>query len=76
MTKNLPSPFAFLSRSACTECGSRKIEWMPVDQLAFRVDPEDRLRVFDMIGFTGQRADSWFCDRCANWGVFSQDWSF
>lgn len=66
------SPWASLSRTSCDECGGTKLRWMEARDLAFEVAPGDRLRVFEVIDFTGQRADAWMCPDCGNWGIFDR----
>ena len=66
------SAYAGLARSACSDCGSRSLAWYTSRDLAFEVDPGERLRVFEVIDFVGPYADAWLCHDCGNWGIFDR----
>ncbi len=69
------SPYAGLARSSCSECRGTNLLWMQARDLAFEVPPGERMRVFELIDFVGQRADAWICPDCGNWGMFDREHS-
>lgn len=64
-----PSRWALMTRGSCSECRA-SIFWMSVRDLAFEVEPGDRLRVFGLVDLLGGDATAWLCPLCRAWGVF------
>lgn len=58
-------------RKNCTECGSRQINWMTVDELAL-TPGIDCLDVHRLVEFSGADAEVWLCAICKEFGAFSR----
>lgn len=71
-----PSSWAEMARRVCSECGLETIKWVRSRDLAWKVAPGMRLRVFELVGFVGDRADAWWCESCGAFGAFDPNVSF
>lgn len=66
------SEFAALARRFCSECRAGDLRWSSARDLAWSVEPGDRLRVFELVDFCGPDSDAWFCPACGAWGIFGE----
>lgn len=56
-----------LFRQTCNECGSAEIHWTDARGL-LAVRPRKTVR--EGIQVLGASAESWYCGRCTNFGIF------
>ena len=68
--------WAALVRSKCSECQCPHLEWHVLRDLAWEVEPAERLRVFELIDFLGAGARAWYCPACGAWGAFEEGGSW
>lgn len=72
------SPWAYLMRTHCNECGSPVVWVNDLAQLRRLARPEDRDRVDEGAQFVGETCDAWICSSldCRQFGIIAGDVAF